>query len=197
MICGLDEVGRGPLAGPVVASAVLLGEDELIPGLADSKKISEKRRETLAPIIKAQSLAWGIGWVWPGEIDTINIHRASLLAMIRAFEDMFLRSSAAVQEMPFAIQVDGKFLPDFPGSPQFDPHLHGPLEAIIKGDSLIPAISAASILAKVARDKWMTEYSVREPVYGFERHKGYPTAAHREAIRVHGPSKIQRMSFRY
>jgi ribonuclease HII len=114
MICGLDEVGRGPLAGPVVASAVLLGEDELIPGLADSKKISEKRRETLAPIIKAQSLAWGIGWVWPGEIDTINIHRASLLAMIRAFEDMFLRSSAAVQEMPFAIQVDGKFLPDFP-----------------------------------------------------------------------------------
>jgi ribonuclease HII len=197
LICGFDEVGRGPLAGPVVASAVLLSADHGIAGLADSKAISEKRREALAPIIMSACEGWGLGWVWPAEIDQINIHRSSLLAMRRAFDDMLENLGQRGAQLSFSLRVDGKFLPDFSASRRYDPGLHGDVAAEIRGDSLIDAISAASIVAKVTRDRWMTDHARKEPMYGFERHKGYPTKAHREAIRTYGPSSIQRMSFRY
>lgn len=177
LICGLDEAGRGPLAGPVTAGAVILPADFPVEMLADSKKLSEKQREAALPVIVEQALAWGIGWVWPSEIDAINIHHASLLAMKRAYLAMRREADEAL--------VDGLYCPE----------LGIPARAIVKGDSLIPAISAASILAKVARDRWMVRWSWLDDRYGHELHKGYPTLAHRRALALHGPSAIHRLSF--
>ncbi|AHC15112.1 ribonuclease HII [Salinispira pacifica] len=200
LICGIDEVGRGPLAGPVVASAVILGSNHGIQGLTDSKKLSETRRNNLDREIRNKAECHGTGWVWQDEIDRLNIHNATLLAMNRALAGMLaglMRSSGdAVCIQPFAIRVDGKFLPDFTTVEGYSPSLHGDCQAVIKGDGSIEEISAASIIAKVARDSWMIEYHRKEPQYGFDGHKGYPTAAHKAAIRTYGPSGIQRKSFR-
>ncbi len=199
LICGLDEVGRGPIAGPVVASAVLLEGDGGISGLADSKSLSPRRRQELSIEIRKKSPAYGLGWVWQDEIDRMNIHFASLLAMVRAVDELYECSGHLHVEGGWEILVDGKFLPDFSLSTYSDgiAGLINRQEAVVKGDGKIPAISAASILAKVERDAWMVEYAQQEPEYGFAKHKGYPTALHREAIERHGPSAIQRMSFRW
>jgi ribonuclease HII len=189
-ICGIDEAGRGPLAGPVTAAAVLFGRSG--PGCtpADSKTLSAGRRGQLEQTIRRTCDAWGIGWVWPHEIDRINIHHASLLAMQRAFESLCgqLRHNARDAEAVIAgieILVDGAF------TPRFDL----PCRAVVGGDGSVPQISAASILAKEARDRWMRAYHREEPQYGFDRHVGYPTAFHRKMIQVHGVSKIHRHSF--
>ena len=182
MICGMDEVGRGPLAGPVVASAVVLSPDFPVEILADSKKLSEKKRLEAYDIIIQKAVSYGTGWVWPEEIDEINILQASLLAMKRAWLDM------TVPVHPDRILVDGIFLPPI------DTDI--PMEAIVKGDSKVHEIMAASILAKVQRDKWMVDYSKIDGRYGFEKHKGYPTKAHRDAVAKYGLSPIHRKSFR-
>jgi len=176
-VAGVDEVGRGPLAGAVVAAAVILDPAVSLPGLADSKKLSEKKREELAEQIKAHALSWCVARAEVAEIDRINILQASLLAMRRAV--------LGLQMMPDHVQVDGNRCPELPCS----------VEAIIKGDALIPAISAASILAKVARDREMVALDKRYPEYGLAAHKGYPTAAHLAALRRCGPSEIHRRSF--
>ena len=177
LIAGVDEVGRGPLAGPVVAAAVILDPARPITGLADSKTLSPVRREQLATEIRAQALAWALGRAEVAEIDRLNILQASLLAMQRAV--------AALSLAPEKVLVDGNRCPV----------LACPCEAIIKGDATVPAISAASILAKVARDAELCELHDRYPHYGFARHKGYPTAAHREALCRHGPCPEHRRSF--
>ena len=177
-VAGVDEVGRGPLAGPVVAAAVILDPERPIEGLADSKQLSEARREELAARIRAFALAWALGRAEVVEIDRINILQASLLAMQRAVAA--LRPAAE-----FAL-VDGNRLP----------HLDCPAEAVIKGDSRVAAISAASILAKVARDREMVRLDADYPGYGFAKHKGYPTRAHMEALRRQGACEIHRRSFR-
>ena len=182
MICGMDEVGRGPLAGPVVASAVVLSPDFPVEILADSKKLSEKKRQEAYDIIIQKAVSYGTGWVWPEEIDEINILQASLLAMKRAWLSM------SVPVHPDRILVDGTFTPPI--------ETDIPMEAIIKGDDKIHEIMAASILAKVQRDKWMVDYSKIDGRYGFEKHKGYPTKAHREAVAKYGLSPIHRKSFR-
>lgn len=201
LICGIDEVGRGPLAGPVVASAVILSPDHGISGLADSKKLSEARRTELDLEIRRKAECYGTGWVWQDEIDRLNIHHATLLAMNRALAEMLTgllgSSGDPVRDQRFSIRVDGKFLPDFTSLEGYAPSLHGDCQSVIKGDSSIEQISAASIIAKVARDSWMISYHKEEPAYGFSGHKGYPTKAHKEAIRRYGPSKIQRKSFKY
>jgi ribonuclease HII len=176
--CGIDEAGRGPLAGPVTASAVVLSAGRDWSFLADSKKLKPHRRTEFAFSIMEHAAGWGIGWVWPEEIDRLNIHYASLLAMERAFAELPVMCSRAV--------VDGRFLPNLPV----------PAEAVVRGDALVPAVSAASILAKVLRDRWMERYAWVEPTWGFDRHKGYPTREHRELCRRHGPSPIHRRSFR-
>lgn len=178
IICGVDEAGRGPLAGPVYAAAVILDEARPIAGLADSKKLSEKRRDALALEIKQHATAWAIAEASVEEIDTLNILRASLLAMKRAVQAL------AVQ--PQEVWVDGLHCPDT-GLPS---------RAIVKGDSSVAAISAASILAKTARDGIMLLLHEQHPQYGFAVHKGYPTAAHLEALRAHGVSSVHRRSFR-
>lgn len=183
-ICGLDEVGRGPLAGPVVASAVILKPNAPIGGLADSKTLSEKRRESLIPFILENALAYGLGWVWNHEIDELNIHHASLEAMKRAWEE--LNQNFSLPDADWKILVDGKFTPD----------LGLKCEAVIKGDGKVAAIAAASILAKVARDRWMERMEWVGFDYGFSGHKGYPTKKHKEAILMNGPSVLHRMSFR-
>ncbi|MFZ1640800.1 MAG: ribonuclease HII [Candidatus Contendobacter sp.] len=177
LIAGVDEVGRGPLAGPVVAAAVILDPARPIRGLADSKKLSATRREQLAAEIRAKALAWALGRAEVAEIDRINILQAALLAMQRAV--------AALSIVPEKALVDGNRCPV----------LACPCEAIVKGDATIPAISAASILAKVARDAELCKLHDRYPHYGFARHKGYPTATHREALRRHGPCPEHRRSF--
>lgn len=177
LLAGIDEAGRGPLAGPVVAAAVILDPQRPLAGLADSKTLSAARRETLAQLIRAQALAFGIGVSEADEIDRVNILQATFLAMQRAF--------AALALVPDKALIDGNRCPLLPC----------PTEAIIKGDALIPAISAASILAKVERDQRMLELHSRYPHYGFDQHKGYPTAAHRAALRTHGASPIHRLSF--
>ena len=182
MICGMDEVGRGPLAGPVVASAVVLPPDFPVEILADSKKLSEKKRQEACEIIIQKAVSYGTGWVWPEEIDEINILNASLLAMKRAWLSM------SVPVRPDRILVDGLFTPPI--------ETDIPMEAIVKGDDKIHEIMAASILAKVQRDKWMVDYSKVDGRYGFEKHKGYPTKAHREAVARYGLSPIHRKSFR-
>ena len=177
LICGADEAGRGPLAGPVFAAAVILDPARPIDGLDDSKKLSAKRREILADAIKQRALAWAICCASVEEIDRLNILVASLLAMQRAV--------AALDVTPAEVLVDGLHCP----------RLAIPTRAIVRGDSLVSAISAASILAKTARDAEMQRLHAHYPQYGFDRHKGYPTADHMDALKAHGASAIHRRSF--
>jgi ribonuclease HII len=177
MLAGVDEVGRGPLAGPVIAAAVILDPSRPITGLRDSKKLTAARRAELAEIIEAQALAVGIGRAEVAEIDLLNILRASLLAMERAVANL------AVQ--PDVVYVDGNITPT----------LAMPAVAIVGGDDRVASISAASIVAKVIRDREMDRAAAHYPNYGFERHKGYATAAHLEALERFGPSPLHRMSF--
>ena len=189
LLCGLDEAGRGPLAGPVCAAAVILPGNFPAGILGDSKKLKPAAREKARPIICSGALAWGLGWVSPAEIDDINIHRASLLAMKRAFEAMLETCPSITAEFRngnIHAVADGLFIPE----------ISVPCEALVKADGIVPAVMAASILAKTARDRLMEYYAVFLPEYGYEKHKGYPTKAHREAIRIYGPSAIQRMSFK-
>lgn len=176
-VAGVDEVGRGPCAGPVVAAAVVLDPARPIVGLADSKKLSEKRREALFVEIQEKALAWAVGRAEVEEIDSINILQASLLAMQRAVEQLSIDLEGVL--------VDGNILP----------RLAVPGQAIVQGDVTVPAISAASILAKVTRDREMKEWDRAYPGYGLAVHKGYPTAVHLEALMRLGPTPIHRRSF--
>jgi ribonuclease HII len=178
LICGVDEVGRGPLIGAVVTAAVILDPNKPIAGLTDSKKLSEKRRTELAELIKQNALCWALGRAEPAEIDQLNILHATMLAMRRAV--------AALSIKPEWVLVDGNRTTDF----------GLPATAIVKGDLLVPEISAASILAKVARDTEMHALHQAYPDYGFAAHKGYPTAAHLAAIGVHGVLSEHRRSFK-
>jgi ribonuclease HII len=188
-ICGIDEVGRGPLAGPVVACSVLLPESFPIEILKDSKKLSQSSRESIEHVILSSAAVFGIGWVSHREIDRINIHNAALRAMQLAFDSMIASfRSGDITDIESRIDrayVDGKFTP----------HLPVRTEAVIRGDSLVPEIMAASILAKNARDRWMIRYGRKEPRYLFEKHKGYPTSEHRRLLDEHGPSRIHRSTF--
>ncbi len=181
LICGVDEAGRGPLAGSVYAAAVILDVNNPILGLADSKKLSEKRRNFLSAEIKTKALAWGIASCTCQEIDEINILQASLLAMKRAIEAM----QAQFNITPSLVQVDGNKCPK----------ISLPCEAIVKGDSKVQAISAASILAKVARDAELYELDKIYRQYGFAQHKGYPTALHLLALQAHGICPQHRLSY--
>jgi ribonuclease HII len=176
-LAGVDEVGRGPLVGAVVTAAVILDPQRPIVGLADSKRLSEKRRLVLAGIIREQALAFAIGRAEAEEIDRLNIYQATMLAMQRAV--------AALPIMPDAVLVDGNRSPDF-GVPS---------EAIVKGDGFLPPVSAASILAKTSRDAEMCVLHERYPDYGFDRHKGYPTPEHLAALTRYGPLPEHRRSF--
>ncbi len=179
LICGIDEAGRGPWAGPVTAGAVILNPAHPITGLTDSKKLSEKKRLLLEPLIKTHARAWGIGWASPEEIDRLNIRQANHLAMRRAVETLGVP--------PTEIIIDGNDVPaDLPC----------PARAIIKGDLTEPVISAASILAKTARDRLMVELDTVHSGYGFAAHKGYGTKAHHEALTRLGPCPIHRTSFK-
>ena len=187
IICGVDEAGRGPLAGSVYAAAVILDVNNPIEGLADSKKLSEKKRDFLSAEIKAKSLAWSIANCSAQEIDEINILQASLLAMKRAIESLIL-SPELIEKVNLGqllVQVDGNKCPK----------ISWPCEAIVKGDSKVQAISAASILAKVARDAELYELDKTYPQYGFAKHKGYPTAAHLLALQAHGICPQHRLSY--
>lgn len=181
VICGVDEAGRGPLAGSVYAAAVILHPDRPIDGLADSKTISEKKRDALAIQIKEYAMAWGIASCSANEIDQINILQASLLAMKRAIESMQIN----FQVTPDLVQVDGNKCPK----------INLPCESIIKGDSKVKAISAASILAKTARDAELYELDKIYPQYGFAQHKGYPSPAHLRAIDEFGICPEHRLSY--
>ncbi len=176
-ICGVDEAGRGPLAGPVCAAAVILPRDHQIPGLTDSKKLSDKKRRELYPIIKEQAIAYGIAFASEREIDEMNILQATFLAMQRAMDLMEVRPDLAL--------IDGNREKDF----------GLPVKTVIKGDSLSANIAAASVLAKVTRDDLMEDLAKTYPGYGFEIHKGYGTKAHYEALREMGASPVHRMSF--
>ena len=178
LLAGTDEAGRGPLAGEVVAAAVILDPSRPIAGLADSKKLSEKKREALFVEIQEKALAYGIASATIEEIDEINILHASMLAMSRAV--------ALLSIVPEHVLVDGNRIP---------PNLPCSAEAVVKGDARQSAISAASILAKVTRDRDIVQAAKTYPEYGFEKHKGYPTAQHLEAIRLHGITPIHRRSF--
>ena len=176
-VCGVDESGRGPLAGPVFAACVILDPEHRIEGLADSKTLREEQRDALTIAIKAHSLAWAIGFASVKEIDRLNILQASLLAMKRAVNGLSFK--------PARVLVDGIH----------GPRLKYPVTTIIRGDSLVPEISAASILAKTARDAEMVVLHRRFPLYGFDQHKGYCTEQHVAALRVHGVSEVHRRSF--
>lgn len=177
LMCGVDEAGRGPLAGPVYAAAVILDPSQPIAGLRDSKKLSEKRRALLASQIKAQALAWAVATASVAEIDQLNILQATLLAMRRAVE--------ALQPGATRALVDGNRAPK----------LLIPVETLVKGDALEPAISAASILAKTARDAALMDLHAQYPQYAFDQHKGYPTALHLARLALHGPCVEHRLSF--
>lgn len=177
LICGIDEAGRGPLAGPVVAAAVVLDPLQPVQGLDDSKKLTSIRRNELAVEIKQKAKAWTIASADVDEIDNLNILYASMLAMKRCVEALLI--------IPTLVMVDGPYCPE----------INYPVKAVIKGDRKIPAISAASILAKVARDMEMTALDKKYPGYGFSSHKGYPTRAHIRALRELGISPIHRKSF--
>jgi len=177
LVCGMDEAGRGPLAGRVYAAAVILPDGLVIDGLNDSKKLSEKKREALYDIILREAVSCGIAYAEPAEIDEINILNASMLAMRRA--------AALLDPAPDAGIVDGNISRGFP--------FH--TVTLIKGDSLSPSVAAASILAKVSRDRYMKELALRYPAYRFEQHKGYPTEAHRRILREIGPCPEHRRSF--
>jgi len=177
VICGVDEAGRGPLAGPVCAAAVILPAHLELPGLTDSKKLTDKRRRELFPLIKEQAVAYGIGLASEQEIDEINILQATFLAMERALAQLSVRPDLAL--------IDGNREKDF----------GIPVKTVVKGDSLSANIAAASILAKVTRDDMMLEIAKKYPEYGFEIHKGYGTKAHYEALRAHGASPVHRNTF--
>jgi ribonuclease HII len=177
LIAGVDEAGRGPLAGPVVAAAVVLDPHSPIEGLRDSKQLSAARRERLAVLIRERAVAWSVGRAEADDIDRINILQATLLAMARAVEGL--------STPPRHVLVDGLHCP----------RLSCSVEAVVGGDRVIASISAASILAKVTRDAEMVQLDRRYPQYGFKRHKGYPTVEHREALRRHGPCPFHRRSF--
>ena len=177
LICGVDEAGRGPLAGPVCAAAVILPRDIEIPGLNDSKKLSDKRRRELMPLIKEQAVAYGIAFASEQEIDEINILQATFLAMQRAIDLLPVKPDLAL--------IDGNRARDF----------GVPARTVVKGDSLSASIAAASVLAKVTRDDLMIELAEKYPQYGFEIHKGYGTKAHYAALREFGASPIHRQSF--
>ena len=182
LVAGVDEVGRGPLAGAVVAAAVILTEENWVDGLADSKVLNEKKRNELDRIIKEKALAWSLGRAEVNEIDDINILHASMLAMKRAVEGLSIK--------PDHVKIDGNrcFCKE--------DEIEITMEAIIKGDSKVAAISAASIIAKVARDREMVELDKQYPQYGFACHKGYPTKAHREALKKYGAIGEHRRSFK-
>ena len=180
-VCGLDEAGRGPLAGPVTAGCVVLPPDFPRELLADSKTLTARQREKAFGVIQERA-CWGLGWCTAGEIDEINILQASLLAMGRAFSDMVARFPAV--SVSKAI-VDGLYCPPLPV----------PAQALVKADATEPCVSAASILAKVARDRYMVEAHGRDPRYGFDIHKGYPTLAHRRALALFGPGPLHRLTF--
>ncbi len=177
LACGVDEAGRGPLAGPVVAAAVILDPADPIDGLDDSKKLSAKRRAALAVEIRARALAWAVAEASVEEIDRINILQASLLAMRRAVDGLALRPERAL--------IDGNKCP----------RLDCPAQAIVGGDGKVASIAAASILAKTVRDAGMLSLHAVYPLYGFDRHMGYPTAFHLQALRAHGPSPVHRRSY--
>jgi ribonuclease HII len=177
IICGVDEAGRGPLAGPVCAAAVILPKDLEIPGLTDSKKLTDKKRRELFPVIKEQALAYGIGLASESEIDEINILQATFLAMQRALDQLQVKPDLAL--------IDGNREKDF----------GLPVKTVVKGDSLSANIAAASVLAKVTRDDLMVALAEEYPQYGFEIHKGYGTKAHYEALREFDASPVHRKSF--
>lgn len=177
LICGVDEAGRGPLAGPVFAAAVILDPAKPISGLRDSKKLAEAKRDMLATRIKSDALAWSIAQCSEEEIDTLNILQASLLAMRRAIEGL--------KTVPTLALIDGNRCPVMALR----------MEAIVKGDDTVPAISAASILAKTARDAALMQLHAQYPDYAFDRHKGYPTPLHLERLRQHGVSPVHRKSY--
>lgn len=177
VICGVDEAGRGPLAGPVCAAAVILPKDLELPGLTDSKKLTDRKRRELFPLIQEHAVAYGIGFATEQEIDEINILQATFLAMQRALDQLPV--------MPDLALIDGNREKNF----------GIPVKTVIKGDSLSANIAAASILAKVSRDNLMVELAETYPQYGFEIHKGYGTKAHYAALREFGPSPIHRMTF--
>jgi ribonuclease HII len=177
VVCGVDEAGRGPLAGPVFAAAVILDPARPIEGLRDSKKLTEARRDLLAVRIKSNALAWSIAQCSEEEIDTLNILQASMLAMRRAVEGLALSPTLAL--------IDGNRCPVIPMRS----------EAIVKGDDKVPSISAASILAKTARDAALVKLHECYPVYGFDQHKGYPTEMHLARLRMHGVSPVHRKTY--
>ena len=176
-VCGCDEAGRGPLCGPVVAAAVILSPDVIIEGLNDSKKLTEKKREALFDIIKEKAVAYAIAEASPAEIDEINILNASMLAMRRAVEALPIKADFAL--------IDGNCSRGFTI----------PTETVVKGDAISASIAAASILAKVTRDRGCIELDKEYPMYGIAKHKGYPTKDHMAAVIEHGPSPIHRRSF--
>ena len=177
LTCGVDEAGRGPLAGPVYAAAVILDPARPVAGLADSKTLTPRQRETLALEVRLRAVAWAVASASVEEIDTLNILQASLLAMRRAVEQLAVT--------PQQVLVDGLHRP----------RLKIPVRAIVRGDATVAEIAAASILAKVARDTEMLALHQQHPQYGFDRHKGYPTSAHLAALREHGASAVHRRSF--
>ncbi len=177
-IAGVDEAGRGPLAGPVVSAAVILPEDFFDSAIIDSKKLTYRKRDLLFAVIQERAVAVSVGLASPEEIDEINILQASLLSMKRAVE--------ALAIVPDYLLIDGKFTIDSAIAQK----------AVIKGDAKSISIAAASIIAKVTRDRIMEDLHRQYPVYGFVKHKGYPTKAHKEAVRIHGPSPVHRLSFR-
>lgn len=177
LVCGIDEAGRGPLAGPVVAAAVILDPARPIPGLNDSKKLSEKKRDALAVLIRERAVAWAVAEATVEEIDRLNILHATMLAMQRAVAGLAVRPTSAL--------VDGNRCPP----------LEIPAEAVVKGDGKIASIAAASILAKTVRDAGMLALHAQYPMYDFARHMGYPTAAHFQALEKHGASPVHRRSF--
>ncbi len=177
ILCGIDEAGRGPLAGPVVAAAVIFGPDTVIEGLNDSKKLTEKKREALFPVICENAVAYGIGFASEKEIDEINILNATYLAMRRAYDEMKRNADLVL--------VDGNR----------DPGFHPNIFTIVKGDAKSQVIAAASVLAKVSRDRYMLDLAKKYPEYQFEKHKGYPTKDHYQKIMEYGISDVHRRSF--
>ena len=178
-ICGIDEAGRGPLAGPVVAASVILPNNFPDDILDDSKRLTKEKREKAAKAIKSLCIDYGIGWVWPEEIDRYNIHFATLLAMKRAYR--------ALKIEPDLVMIDGLFAPPIDASVQI----------CVKGDTYIPSIQAASIIAKTTRDLWMERFSRIYTDYDFDSNKGYPTVRHRRVLKRQGPSPIHRLTYRF
>lgn len=177
-VCGVDEAGRGPLAGPVCAAAVILPENTVIEGLNDSKKLSEKKRESLFDVIKEKAVAWSVAFASVEEIEKFNILNATFIAMNRAIEGLSTKADFAL--------IDGNRIPK---------DIKIPCETVVKGDSKSMSIAAASVLAKVTRDRLMLELDEKYPLYEFKKHKGYGTALHMDLIRKYGPSECHRPSF--